>query len=384
MFMSQNNHTSSHILALFLGLACFAGLAVAQPPHPRAQNESRVINDIYQIAGAQATYIATAGSGNYGTLAQLHTAGFIDAVLASGSKNGYIFDVQITPSNFVLTATPRMYRKTGRRSFYLDPRSSLLGGDLGGVAATASSPEVETCALYGLADNERCTMLDLRTLHGAQMTYAATEGNGNFGLFPALADMYLIRRSLATYTSRGYSYQVEINNSTAVQPASFKIRATPQTYGITGRRSFFIGTDGVIRGGDKGGVAADQNDPELEDLEFCGGAERCSIEALRALHGAEMKYAATSGYGNYGTLSQLSEVNLVGSALGDGIARGYRYTINISQATSQMPASFSVTSVPITYGVTGTRSFFVGLDGVIRGADKQGQPADENDPPISN
>ncbi len=382
-------HFFSPILALCLSLVWLSGYATTQPPHPRSENERFVIKDLEKVRGAQATYAATAGNGSYGTLAQLHTAGFIDAALASGIKNGYTFSLQLTPntptasSNFVLTATPRIYRKTGRRSFYLDPLSGLLGDDLGGAAATSSSPEVETCALYGLADNERCTILDLRTLHGAEMTYAATEGNGNFGLFPALADMYLIRRSLATYSSRGYSYQVEIYNSTTVRPATFKIRATPQIYGVTGRRSFFIATDGVIRGADNGGVAADENDPEIDDIEFCGGADRCSASAMRTLHGAEMTYAATAGNGNYGTLSQLSEMSLIGSDLSDGVARGYRYTINISQATSQVPASFSVTSVPITYGVTGTRSFFIGLDGVLRGADKQGQPADENDPPIN-
>ena len=52
-------------------------------------------------------------------------------------------------------------------------------------------------------------------------------------------------------------------STSGVVPASFKITAVPQTYGSTGVRSFFLATDGVIHGADKGGLPADENDPAL-------------------------------------------------------------------------------------------------------------------------
>src|SRR5437868_11555658 len=52
--------------------------------------------------------------------------------------------------------------------------------------------------------------------------------------------------------------------------------------------------------------------------------------------------------------------------------------------TPTQPAGYRANAVPQRYGGTGRRSFFVDQSGVIRAADHQGGPANENDPPIGD
>lgn len=108
------------------------------------------------------TYQATAGAGTYGTLTELRQADLIDAALANGDKYGYIWVLSRThrtatmPARFILTATPRLYPKSGRKSFYIDERGEIRGADKRGATANADDPLVDDCAMYGSLDNERC------------------------------------------------------------------------------------------------------------------------------------------------------------------------------------------------------------------------------------
>jgi hypothetical protein len=233
-------------------------------------NERFVIRAAGQIHGAQATYQATYGSGSFGTLTQLANAGFIDAPLASGTKYGYSFVMTVVPyspgipSSFRLTATPVRYPKAGRRSFFIDTSGELHGADKNGEVANENDPYIESCALFGIADNERCTLADMRRLHGAEATYQATSGNGNFGSLAQLGALGLISSNLASGATYGYTYAV---TTVAMQPgqssATFKVTAVPTTYGVTGIRSFFIATDGVLHGADHQGLPATENDPPI-------------------------------------------------------------------------------------------------------------------------
>jgi hypothetical protein len=254
-------------IALVLALpAVLAGLSLAATGHPGNYNERFVIRATDQIHAVQMTYGATVGNGNFGSLAELHAADLIDAALASGNKYGYSFVMSVTPgapAGFVLTATPHRYPKTGRRSFFIDTSGEMHGGDKNGGVATASDPYIDSCALWGAADNERCAIRALRTLHGAESTYQATYGTGNFGTLFQLGEAALINRILATGLIHGYGFNVTFVGSTPDLPASFKIYATPRTYRTTGIRSFFIDTSGVLRGADKGGAPADENDPPI-------------------------------------------------------------------------------------------------------------------------
>src|SRR6185295_10537519 len=68
----------------------------------RSANEASAISALRTIHGAEITYKTTAGAGDFGSLANLTTAGLLDSVLAgaidgANAKSGYYF---------VLTAVP--------------------------------------------------------------------------------------------------------------------------------------------------------------------------------------------------------------------------------------------------------------------------------------
>ena len=109
--------------------------------------------------------------------------------------------------------------------------------------------------------NEGSAVSSLRTMHGAQATYQATTGNGNYagtsgtaGLsgFTALNGAGLIDSNLASGTKSGYGFTgINFNVVTGATPtpASFAIVAKPTgNAGLTatGTRNFGIATDGVL------------------------------------------------------------------------------------------------------------------------------------------
>lgn len=248
-----------------------------------------------------------------------------------------------------------------------------------------------TLATFTIADaqrsirtiNESFVMRSMRTLHGAQATYQATEGNGNYGSLQNLLQMGLIDGALASGSKYGYTFVVTVvPYSPPSTPATLTITATPRLYRKTGFRSFYIATDGVLRGADKQGAPADENDPDIDDP-CLSGNEQCTFSALRTLHGAEYTYQATYGNGNFGSLAQLRSALLISHTLTSGVGNGYRYTVTFVIQTQHVPASFRISAVPQVYGTTGIRSFFITTDGVIHCADRNGAPADENDPPCN-
>lgn len=236
-------------------------------------------------------------------------------------------------------------------------------------------------AFYPPAQNERFVIRALQQISGAQHTYISTAGNGNFGRFSDLRHFNLIDAALAGGYKNGYTFTMEIvNQSSPTNLSIFRVTATPRRYRKSGRRSFYIATDGVIRGADKNGAAATANEPQIED--YCLPNEECTVANLRTLYGAEATYQATYGNGGFGTLNQLAAGGLVNEFLARGYANGYNFTITLIAQTNNSPASFSISAVPITYGGTGFRSFYIDFQGIIHAADKQGAPATTDDPVI--
>ena len=254
--------TTAKFAAILIAIAAFGTYSSAQGPPPKFFDERLVIKAMAHLIGAQATYQSTAGSGSYGSLTQLRAAGLVDEATASGRKYGYYFFVTAGPKMFTARATPVSYRKTGLRSYYTDQRGVLFGADKNGLPADDSDAYIDACSLWGIADNDRCTREAMRTLHGAEMTYAATVGNNEFGSIPELYVAGLIDMILGTSSKHGYNFEVQIVSG---QPATFKLRSRPAQYGVTGIRSFYLDQTGVLRGADRQGGHADQNDPPVND-----------------------------------------------------------------------------------------------------------------------
>jgi type IV pilus assembly protein PilA len=110
----------------------------------RVVNEGSSIATLRSIHSAEATYQATRGQGEFGTLDQLVAEGLVKHELASGTRHGYRFNV--TPISdgetrgFQAVATPLNYEKSGIRSFFVDDTGVIRAENTHGAEATDASP----------------------------------------------------------------------------------------------------------------------------------------------------------------------------------------------------------------------------------------------------
>jgi prepilin-type N-terminal cleavage/methylation domain-containing protein len=100
--------------------------------------------------------------------------------------------------------------------------------------------------------NEGSAVSAMRTLHGAQMTYASTYGSGNYAAAIGTlgGTLGLIDATLAAGDKGGFRFITAAVASTATDPATFFASSIPlQPTGVTatGTRKFGIATDGVIK-----------------------------------------------------------------------------------------------------------------------------------------
>ena len=106
--------------------------------------------------------------------------------------------------------------------------------------------------------------------------------------------------------------------------------------------------------------------------------EGSAIHSLRTISSAEMAYQ--SNFAKYGTLEELAASGLIDQNLGAGMKNGYRFTVTLD---SSNPEAFEVSGVPMTYGSSGIRSFYVDESFVIRAADNSGGPSTKFDEPLT-
>jgi hypothetical protein len=82
--------------------------------------------------------------------ASSEAAGLLSEELAAGAQSGYHFRYVIAgastlgaPAKFALAATPQVYGRTGRRSFFRDVNGGLHGADRQGSVGSEVDPKVE-------------------------------------------------------------------------------------------------------------------------------------------------------------------------------------------------------------------------------------------------
>jgi type II secretory pathway pseudopilin PulG len=69
-------------------------------------------------------------------------ADLITGEMAKGRKNGYKYEVQVTPQGYVIRASPESFGSTGRRTFYAD-QSGTIRQNWSAEPATPQSEELK-------------------------------------------------------------------------------------------------------------------------------------------------------------------------------------------------------------------------------------------------
>ena len=112
--------------------------------------------------------------------------------------------------------------------------------------------------------------------------------------------------------------------------------------------------------------------------------EKFATHALQTIHAAEMTFSSTAGAGNFGSLQQLRNEGFIDVVLGTGEKYGYRFSLTTSPfMPGQSFARFELSAVPLRYGKSGKRSFYIDQSGTVHGEDHNGEPATVKDPVIS-
>jgi len=130
-----------------------------------------------------------------------------------------------------------------------------------------------------LEEREDNAIADLQALATALETYRSEYGNlpdtlAPLGPAPAsgISDERpgLVDADLAAGNKGGYTIRYtiipaggDLSEEGANKLETFTLAATPNEYGATGRRSFFLDSEGVLRGADKKGALANSADPRI-------------------------------------------------------------------------------------------------------------------------
>ena len=116
-------------------------VAVGIRDQPVLSGESSATYALYEVETAEATYKDEKKKGRYATLEELAAEKILDNGFAEHIN--YRIEVNAAGEKFEVTATPKEYGKTGRRSFFLDETGTLRAADHKGKPATASDPPVD-------------------------------------------------------------------------------------------------------------------------------------------------------------------------------------------------------------------------------------------------
>ena len=123
------------------------------------------------------------------------------------------------------------------------------------AACNDSKTTVIEQAPQATAGNELAAMTRLQAIGRAELAYQAESG----GQYATLDE--LIKRSMVNDPMKGQltGYKFDVR----VTAHGFEATATPERYGVSGKRSFYVDEQNVMRAADRKGAQATSADPML-------------------------------------------------------------------------------------------------------------------------
>ncbi|MCI0652393.1 MAG: prepilin-type N-terminal cleavage/methylation domain-containing protein [Planctomycetes bacterium] len=130
------------LLELMIVVAIVAIIAAVAIPVLRATrisgNEASAVSSLRVLSSVSEQYRARYGV-YPGAMPDLVTVGYVDPVLAAGTKSGYDFAYTGAPATWECAADPQVVGRTGERYFFCD-LSGVIRFETAGTATATSSP----------------------------------------------------------------------------------------------------------------------------------------------------------------------------------------------------------------------------------------------------
>ena len=206
-------------------------------------------------------------------------SGLATASLVLGILGIFSLGILLIGSLIGLILGIRAVLKANREPYVYGGKGVAIGGIVTNVlgiltivpVAIIAAIAIPNLLMARMSANEARAIGHLRTLATAEATYQSTLGAGRS--FTSMQELIASGAIAANSASRnGYQFKIrllDLNGNVALAGASdairFEVVATPDSYGSTGRRSFYVSEQYVIRCADKGGKEATSSDPDVDE-----------------------------------------------------------------------------------------------------------------------